>query len=86
LEDKQCTSTTEWVAKFRIAADGGVAPYTYYRDIERICGPTDERVCVYELKYGAKAAAVGTFFVESDGERAEKGFWVPHPDCTTFGS
>jgi len=72
------------VAKFRITVTGGSGQYTYYRDIDKLHGPTNETTYIYELKYGTKSAAVGTFFVESGGKRAEKKFWVPHPDCSGF--
>jgi hypothetical protein len=86
LEDARCVSTQEWILTFRITAYGGRAPFTFFRDVEQIYGPSGERSYIYELKYGAGSAAVGTFFVESAGQRAEKGFWVAHPDCTGFSS
>jgi hypothetical protein len=86
VEDAHCISKDEWIVRFRISAYGGRTPFVYYRDIEQIYGPTEERAAIYELKYGANAAAVGTFFVESAGQRAEKPFWVAHPDCTGYSS
>jgi hypothetical protein len=68
---------------FRITVNGGGGQYTYFRDIDQIHGPTNDPVYVYELQYGM-SAAVGTFKVRSGNEEASKGFWVPHPDCSSF--
>jgi hypothetical protein len=86
LQGARCISTQQWIVTFRISAYGGRPPFVYYRDVDQIHGPTQERAYVYELTYGASSAAVGTFFVESAGQRAEKGFWVAHPDCTGYTS
>ena len=72
------------MARFRLVANGGTGEYTYYRDIEQIRGPTTSKTFVYELQYGADAAAVGTFIVLSGDERAEDSFWVRHPDCSDY--
>jgi hypothetical protein len=82
LESKWCLSEQRWMARFRITASGGDGQYTYYRDIEQIQGPTQSQVYIYELELGVSSAAVGTFFVESGGQRAEEKFWVANPDCT----
>jgi hypothetical protein len=83
LADARCVSKTAWVAVFRITVNGGGGQYTYFRDIDQIHGPTNDPVYVYELQYGM-SAAVGTFKVRSGNEEASKGFWVPHPDCSSF--
>ncbi len=84
LIEKKCISKSQWTMKFRLTVSGGKGQYTYFRDIDQIYGPTNETQYVYELTYGATASAVGTFFVESGGQRAENKFWVDHPDCTTY--
>jgi hypothetical protein len=84
LEDAQCISRSQWRIRFRITAAGGSGEYVYYRDIDQLFGPTSEQAYVYELTYGAGAAAVGTFFVESGQERVEKKFWVKSPDCSSY--
>jgi hypothetical protein len=81
LEGTRCISTSRWVARFRITASGGTGRYTYYRDVERIHGPTADTVHVYDLESGAGSAAVGTFAVESGDQRVEEKFYVQHPDC-----
>jgi hypothetical protein len=80
-EGSRCVSESRWAARFRITASGGTGQYSYYRDIERIHGPTTDAVHVYELESGAGAAAVGAFFLESGDQRVESKFYVPHPDC-----
>ncbi len=81
LESKWCVSESRWVARFRLTASGGTGQYTYYRDVERIHGPTTDTVYVYELEYGASAAAVGSFAVESGDQRVKVDFWEAHPSC-----
>lgn len=84
LLEKKCISKHQWTMKFRLTASGGKGQYTYYRDITLIHGPTSETQYIYELTYGADASAVGTFFIESGGQRAENKFWVDHPDCSAY--
>ena len=84
LEGAWCISKAEWIAKFKITAQGGTGTYTYYRDTDKICGPTNSNECIYELKYGASSAAVGSFTVKSGTQSAKKDFWVKHPDCSGY--
>jgi hypothetical protein len=72
------------LVKFLLTVDGGTGQYIYRRDVETIFGPTNQKTYVYELEYGADAAAVGTFFVQSGGQEAKKEFFVRHPDCSGF--
>ncbi len=84
LLESGCISKTQWRLKFKILGWGGRGQYTYYRDIDAICGPTNSNECIYELIYGANADALGSFYVESFGERAQATFWVGHPDCSSM--
>ncbi len=83
LLEKKCISKEQWKMKFRLMVGGGSGQYVYYRDVEQIYGPTTETQYIYELTYG-KASAVGTFYVESGGQRAESKFWVEQLDCSGY--
>lgn len=80
LDDVWCTSGHSYVAKFTIRAQGGDGYYTYYRDIDKIAGPVQGEVS-YEVPWTACGGAVGTFFVDSAGQRVKKKFWVYPPAC-----
>jgi hypothetical protein len=84
LLDAHCLSKSQWVGKFEITANGGTGQYTYYRDIDKIGGPTSQKTLVYELKYGASSSMVGTFKVSSGSQTKNKDFWVTHPDCSSM--
>jgi hypothetical protein len=75
-----CTSGHSYVAKFTIRAQGGDGYYTYFRDIDKIAGPVQGEVS-YEVPWAECGGAVGTFFVESAGQRVSKKFWVSPPSC-----
>jgi hypothetical protein len=49
VEGTWCAPPGRWVARVRIAAAGGDGSYTYYRDTERIHGPTTSAAYVYHL-------------------------------------
>jgi hypothetical protein len=71
------------VATFEIRVQGGAGRYTYYRDIQRIYGPTTDSTYLYEQGFSTDGPAVGTFFVESGQQRAEARFFERPPTCVT---
>jgi hypothetical protein len=78
-----CTSAAEYKIEFAVWARGGDGVYTYYRDIDKIGGPTTGEI-TYTLKWTDCGGAPGTFFVKSgDGQKASKVFWVDYPSCCT---
>ena len=78
-----CTSAAEYKIEFAIWARGGDGVYTYYRDIDKIGGPTTGEI-TYTLKWTDCGGAPGTFFVKSgDGQKVSKLFWVDFPACCT---
>jgi len=78
-----CTSAAEYKIEFAVWARGADGVYTYYRDIDKIGGPTAEDI-TYQLKWTDCGGAPGTFFVKSgDGQQASKLFWVDVPSCCT---
>jgi hypothetical protein len=77
-----CSGEAAYVADFTISASGGDGCYIYYRDIDKIEGPTHKTSVTYTLKWASCGGAPGTFFVESgDGQRASVKFWVKAPSC-----
>jgi hypothetical protein len=78
---KYCVDKGHYVVEFAVYANGGKPPYTYYRDIDKIGGPTRGGI-PYSLKYGEGSAMVGTFFVvDSSGQRAEIKFFSHGMKC-----
>jgi hypothetical protein len=81
LAKKHCISSSQYFLEFWITATGGTGEYTFYRDIDRIHGPSPAAGFGYQMYVGAGAAAVGTFYVESGTERVSSEFWIKRPDC-----
>jgi hypothetical protein len=83
IESRWCPGdSTAYIAEFTVSAKGGDGCYTYYRDIDKIAGPTSRTSVPYQLKWAACGGAPGTFFVESgDGQKAKVLFWVYAPSC-----
>jgi serine/threonine-protein kinase len=78
---KSCKNANQYVITFSVWGNGGKPPYTYYRDIDKIGGPTRGGI-TYRLTYGEGIGAVGTFFVvDSTGQRAEIKFFVRPIRC-----
>jgi len=70
-----------YIMDFTVRAHGGGGQYTYYRDIDKIGGPTNGSI-TYQLRWTDCGGAPGTFFAHSaDGQRASKEFWVDNPSC-----
>jgi hypothetical protein len=86
LDSVACISKSQYKIRFTIYLDGGTGQYTVYRDIDeqKIYGPGSDKSFTYELTWGAKAAATGTFYVKSGSGRAEDKFYVARPDCSGF--
>jgi hypothetical protein len=86
VDSAACISQSQYKIKFTIYLDGGTGQYTVYRDIDeqKIYGPGGDKSFTYELTWGAKAAATGTFYVKSGDGRAETKFYVANPDCSGF--
>jgi hypothetical protein len=80
IADKWCTSGHSYMTKFWIEGKGGDGTYVYYRDIDKIGGPIEAGLS-YEYEWLSCGGAVGTFYVESAGQRVKKKFWVNRPDC-----
>ena len=71
-----------YVADATLSASGGDGCYIYYRDIDKIEGPTRKTSVSYQIKWARCGGAPGTFFVQSgDGQVAAAKFWVPAPSC-----
>jgi hypothetical protein len=82
LDGKWCPDPLSYYADFTITAKGGDGCYTYYRDIDRIAGPTQRTSVTYRVNWARCGGAPGTFFVESrDGQKAKVLFWVYPPSC-----
>jgi serine/threonine protein kinase len=78
---KSCKNGSQYLITFSVWGNGGKPPYTYYRDIDKIGGPTRGGI-TYRLTYGEGIAAVGTFFaVDSTGQRAQIKFFVKPIKC-----
>ena len=82
LNNIWCPTRYGYVAEFHIWASGGNGRYIFFRDIDRIGGPTTGGI-TYRLSWTSCGGAPGTFFVESGGQRAQKSFWVNPPACCT---
>jgi hypothetical protein len=78
--DIWCPNSGSYIAEFTIWAKGGDGQYTYYRDIDKIAGPTSGAV-TYQVHWRECGGAPGTFFVYSAGMKASKEFWIDAPDC-----
>lgn len=77
-----CPGGAAYVADATISASGGDGCYIYYRDIDKIEGPTRKTSVSYQIKWARCGGAPGTFFVQSgDGQVAAAKFWVPAPSC-----
>jgi hypothetical protein len=82
IEGRWCPNPYEYRADFTISAGGGDGCYTYYRDIDKITGPTRLTSVSYQLEWARCGGAPGTFFVKSrDGQEARVLFWVYPPSC-----
>ena len=76
-----CPTRFSYAIDFSIGARGGKGNYIYYRDIDKIGGPTAGGIS-YRLYWTSCGAAPGTFIVRSgDGQEARKEFWVNPPTC-----
>jgi hypothetical protein len=86
VDDVACISQSQYRIKFTLYMSGGTGQYFVYRDIESqpIYGPGPATSAPYELIWGARSSAVGTFFVRSGSEIAEDKFYVQTPDCSGF--
>jgi hypothetical protein len=81
IVSRRCTSGDRYLISFWIWAEGGDHQYTYYRDIDKIGGPTSEGIA-YELEWQACGGAVGTFFAQDEsGEKTHRFFWADPPSC-----
>jgi hypothetical protein len=88
IDSKACISKAQYRIVFTLYLDGGTGQYSVYRDIDeqQIYGPGSNKSFTYELDWGSSAAATGTFYVRSGGERAEEKFYVAPPadKCQNF--
>jgi hypothetical protein len=79
---KSCQSKNEYIVTFEVRAFGGTPPYSFFRDLDQIGGPTSSNQITYSLTWGEGSAAVGTFIVvDSAGQRAEIKFFVKGIKC-----
>ena len=84
LAKKNCISAAQWFLEFWLTASGGTGEYTFYRDIERVHGPAPAAGFGYQMYAGTGSAVVGTFAVESGGQRVQSEFWIERLDCSEF--
>jgi hypothetical protein len=77
-----CPTGISYVADMTISASGGDGCYVYYRDIDKIEGPTRKTSVTYQLKWARCGGAPGTLTVKSgDGQEVSVKFWIRPPDC-----
>ena len=75
-----CPAGIAYRAVISVWAEGGDGCYTYYRDIDKIGGPTSKAV-TYELDWTTCGGAPGTFTVKSGDQEVSKKFWIRAPTC-----
>lgn len=70
-----------WYMSVYIQGRGGDGVYTYYWNEQKLAGPLSGESYSFEL-FSIEGAIVGTGKVVSgDGQAAEKGLYIPAPDC-----
>jgi hypothetical protein len=83
-----CLSTSSYEVEFGVWATGGDCKITYYRDIDKIAGPTSGDI-TYRYKWLDCGGMPGTFFAKSgDGQEALKhslAFLAAHVEAAPFG-